>query len=107
MLMISCPVCGVSGDEEEFHYGGEGHIRRPASHDSQHVSDEEQRDYLYVRENPCGLLRERWYHRRGCGKWFHAVRDTLTQEILLVYPIIDSPANLDKLEADRAARKIQ
>ena len=102
MLIICCPVCGVAGDEEEFHYGGEGHIRRPASHDPERVSDEEQRDYLYMRENPRGLLRERWQHRRGCGKWFHAVRDTLSQEILLVYPITDPPPDLDGLQAGRA-----
>lgn len=104
MLIICCPVCGVAGDEEEFHYGGEGHIRRPASHDTS-VSDEAQRDYLYIRENPRGLLRERWLHQRGCGKWFHAVRDTVNQEILLVYPITDPPADLEKLEAERARRE--
>ena len=103
MLIICCPVCGVAGDEEEFHYGGEGHIRRPASHDPGHVSDEAQRDYLYMRDNPRGLLRERWHHRRGCGKWFHAVRDTLTQEILLVYGIAEPPPDLANLRPPRAA----
>ena len=104
MLIIRCPVCGVAGDEEEFHYGGEGHIRRPASHDTS-VSDETQRDYLYIRENPRGLLRERWLHQYGCGKWFHAVRDTVNQEILLVYPITDPPADLEKIERDRIERE--
>lgn len=105
MLMICCPICGVVGDEEEFRYGGEGHIRRPASHNPQYVSDEEQRDYLYIRENPRGLLRERWHHRFGCGKWFHAVRDTLNQEILMVYHITDPPADFDDIDTQRNPRK--
>ncbi|MFO1061925.1 MAG: sarcosine oxidase subunit delta [Dongiaceae bacterium] len=29
MLLITCPYCGPR-DEEEFSYGGEAHIARPA-----------------------------------------------------------------------------
>ena len=55
MLLIRCHVCGAEGDETDFHYGGEAHIRRPASHDPGNVSDEAQRDYLFLRRNPKGL----------------------------------------------------
>ena len=40
----------------------------------------EQRDYLFMRRNPKGLHFERWRCDRGCGKWFHAARDTVTME---------------------------
>ena len=54
MLLIKCPVCGVEGDETDFHDGGEAHVRRPASDHPDRVSDDEQRDYLFIRKNPQG-----------------------------------------------------
>jgi len=77
MLLIKCPVCGVEGDETDFHYGGEAHVKRPASDHPDRVSDGEQRDYLFMRKNPRGLHFERWRCDRGCGKWFNAARDNL------------------------------
>jgi sarcosine oxidase subunit delta len=93
MLKIKCPVCGVEGDETDFHYGHEAHIARPASHDPQHISDERQRDYLFMRRNPKGLHFERWRCDRGCGKWFHAARDTMTMEFKAFYGITEMPPN--------------
>jgi sarcosine oxidase, subunit delta len=92
MLLVHCPVCGAEGDETDFHYGGEAHLRRPATHDPAHVSDAEQRDYLFMRRNPKGLHFERWRCDRGCGKWFHAVRDTVTMEFKATYGITELPS---------------
>jgi sarcosine oxidase subunit delta len=78
MLMIPCPWCGPR-DETEFAYGGEAGVRRPADPDA--VSDAEWADYLFLRDNPKGPLRERWWHRDGCRRWFRIERDTLTNEI--------------------------
>jgi sarcosine oxidase subunit delta len=89
MLTITCPVCGAEGDETDFHYGGEAHIVRPATLDPEGVSDQAQRDYLYIRKNPRGLHQERWMCARGCGKWFHALRDTVTLEFKAYYGIQD------------------
>ncbi|QPC41976.1 sarcosine oxidase subunit delta [Kaustia mangrovi] len=91
MLLIRCPVCGAEGDETDFHYGGEGHLRRPATHDPEAVTDEAQRDYLYARRNPKGLHFERWRCDRGCGKWFHAARDTVTLQFRACYGITELP----------------
>ena len=91
MLLIKCPVCGVEGDETDFHYGGEAHILRPASDNPENVSDEAQRDYLYMRKNPRGIHNERWLCERGCAKWFHAQRDTVTQVISHTYLISEQP----------------
>lgn len=91
MLTITCPVCGVEGEEGDFHYGGQAHIRRPATHDPAHVSDTEQRDYLFNRHNPKGLHFERWRCDRGCGKWFHAARDTVSLEFRATYGITELP----------------
>jgi sarcosine oxidase subunit delta len=82
MLLIPCPWCG-SRDETEFRCGGEAHIARPAAPDA--LSDAEWADYLFMRNNPKGRLRERWVHSLGCRRWFNLVRDTVTHEIIAVY----------------------
>ena len=38
-------------------------------------------DYVYLRDNPRGPLRELWYHGAGCHSWLVVTRDTLTHEI--------------------------
>jgi heterotetrameric sarcosine oxidase delta subunit len=84
MLLIRCPYCGPR-DEVEFHYGGAAHVAYPA--DPAACGDEEWGRYLFVRENPKGPFAERWCHAAGCRRWFNAVRDTRTNEILRVYRI--------------------
>ncbi|HYM99399.1 MAG TPA: sarcosine oxidase subunit delta [Aestuariivirgaceae bacterium] len=91
MLTIKCPVCGVEGDETDFHYGHQAHIARPATIDPDKISDEQQCDYLFMRLNPKGLHFERWRCDRGCGKWFHAARDTVTMEFRATYGIGELP----------------
>ena len=86
MLLITCPWCGPR-DDIEFRCGGQSHISRPEPHDqvSDPVSDPVWADYLYFRDNPRGLLRERWHHAFGCRRWFNVVRSTVTHEILATY----------------------
>jgi sarcosine oxidase, subunit delta len=88
VLKISCPWCGPR-DEPEFRWGGEL-VVRPAPQ----VSDEQWAEYLFYRENPRGLVRERWLHAFGCRQWFIVVRDTATQEIRRTYAIAEAPAEL-------------
>ena len=83
MLLIHCPVCDQSLPELEFAYAGEAHIARPA--DPSTMSDEEWRDFLFVRSNPRGLHAERWRHIHGCGRFFNAVRDTVSDKFKLTY----------------------
>jgi sarcosine oxidase subunit delta len=81
MLILTCPVCGVTAEETEFHAGGEAHLKRfgPGS------GDADFEDYLFMRENPRGVHLERWRHVYGCGKWFHAARSTTTLEVFGTY----------------------
>ncbi len=51
MLIVHCPVCGIEGDETDFHCGGQAHIARPATSDPDNIADGEQRDYLFMRFN--------------------------------------------------------
>ncbi|MFF4563832.1 sarcosine oxidase subunit alpha family protein [Streptomyces sp. NPDC001435] len=82
MLLIPCPWCGPR-DEVEFHYGGQAHV--PYPEDPSALTDEEWARYLFFRDNPKGPFAERWSHAAGCRRWFNAVRDTATNEILAVY----------------------
>ena len=86
MLSIPCPYCGAR-DEHEFTYGGEAHISRPEN--AWTISDDEWADYVFMRQNPKGAHYERWYHGHGCGRWFNALRDTVTHAIVATYKIGD------------------
>lgn len=81
MLLLTCPNCGVSGEETEFAPGGEAHLKRhgPGSDDAEFES------YLFTRRNPRGVHFERWRHAFGCGKWFHVARCTVTLEVFGSY----------------------
>ena len=82
MLTLTCPYCGVAAEETELHAGGEAHLHRAGPD----ASDEAFESYMFLRENPKGVHFERWRHAHGCGKWFHAARDTVTMEVFGTYP---------------------
>ena len=82
MLTLTCPYCGIDADETDLAGGGQAHLKR-MSIGSQDADFE---NYLFTRENPMGVHFERWRHVMGCGKWFHAARDTVTLEVFGTYP---------------------
>ena len=82
MLLIRCPHCGER-PEIEFAYGGEAHIARPS--DPAAMSDQAWTDFLYMRRNPKGVHAERWRHTHGCARFFNALRDTRSDQILVTY----------------------
>ena len=59
MLRILCPYCGER-DQDEFHYGGEATVERPARPKSS--ADAEWSRYLFYRDNRRGMHLERWVH---------------------------------------------
>ncbi|MEO3414968.1 sarcosine oxidase subunit delta [Roseovarius sp. CAU 1744] len=100
MLILTCPYCGVTAEETEFHAGGEAHIKRfgPGSDDTQFHG------YLFAKENAKGVHFERWRHNNGCGKWFHAARCTTTLEVFGTYSAqtTEPPKDIrDKITAKR------
>ena len=84
MMQIPCPWCGLR-DEDEFSCGGQSHIQRPEV--PERVSDVEWSHYLFNRTNPKGLHLERWRHTIGCRQWFNVARDTVSHDIVAVYPM--------------------
>ena len=92
MFVITCPNCGER-DLSEFSYGGEADISRPEWRDD--MSDAEWADFVFMRTNPKGVFAERWNHAGGCRRWFNLARDTVSYEILAVYPMGAKPPKLD------------
>lgn len=81
MLQLQCPWCGPR-DELEFSCGGE----RATRPDPALASDGEWAQWLHVRGNARGWIREHWVHSRGCGQWFVAVRHTVSNVIASTTP---------------------
>jgi sarcosine oxidase subunit delta len=98
MLLICCPYCGPR-PELEFAYGGEAHIARPA--DPMSLDDEAWANFLYMRSNPKGMHAERWRHLHGCGRFFNARRDTVSDRIAATYPAGEPPP----VAADKETRR--
>ncbi|MBU2961816.1 sarcosine oxidase subunit delta [Citreicella sp. C3M06] len=101
MLILHCPCCGVDAAEIELTPGGEAHLKRfgPGS------SDADFEGYLFLRDNPKGVVLERWRHSYGCGKWFLAARDSVTMQVFGTYSAQtqEPPQDiLDRIEAARA-----
>ncbi|WP_226552881.1 sarcosine oxidase subunit delta [Celeribacter naphthalenivorans] len=83
MIQIHCPYCGETLPELEFAYAGEAHIDRPESPSAQ--TDEEWAEFLFMRQNVKGPHFERWRHVHGCGRFFNAVRNTITDRFYTTY----------------------
>ena len=75
MLLVPCPHCGPR-DASDLRYVGEA---GPRPHPSEATPDEWRR-YLYIERNPAGWLRETWYCRAGCRRYFVLERHTATNE---------------------------
>ena len=86
MLLLTCPWCGPK-DETEFSYGGQAHVAHPST--PADLTDQEWAEFLFFRDNPKGPFAERWVHSTGCRRWFNAVRDTRTYQVLAVYKPTD------------------
>ena len=82
-------------DQSEFSNGGEAHVARPKNPEKK--NDKDWSEYVFVRLNPKGIFNERWVHTHGCRKWFNAIRNTATDEILKVYKLNEEPPFVDRI----------
>ncbi len=82
MLLIPCPYCGER-PEIEFSYGGEAHIARPA--DPSRSATSNGRSSCICGPTPRARYAERWRHTHGCGRFFNAVRDTVSDFFVVTY----------------------
>ena len=95
MLLIHCPYCEEDRPELEFSHAGEAHIVRPK--DMAELSDEDFEKMFFIRDNPKGLGIERWRHAHGCGRFFNAVRHTVSDKFLKVYKAGETRPSDDEL----------
>jgi heterotetrameric sarcosine oxidase delta subunit len=72
-IEIPCPVCGPR-PYTEFSFGGEWRELDAADPDAEFAR-------VFLRENPEGPQRERWFHAMGCRTWTTVTRDTRTNEV--------------------------
>ncbi len=86
MLLIDCPFCGAHA-EIEFRYAGEADLARPSAA----AGDGAWIEFLYFRRNPMGLHAERWRHTHGCGRFFNALRDTVSDRFVATYKPGEAP----------------
>lgn len=94
MLLIQCPYCEEDRPELEFRHAGEAHVARPSP--ISEISDEEFETFFFIRDNPKGVTWERWRHMHGCGRFFNAVRDTVSDRFVVTYK-----AGLGKVAVER------
>jgi methylglutamate dehydrogenase subunit B len=81
-MRLICPYCGER-DAQEFVYRGDAAPVRPTVEGGSSDTGGEEGffDYVYLRDNPAGPIREHWYHAQGCRTWIVVTRDTRTHEI--------------------------
>jgi sarcosine oxidase subunit delta len=99
MLLIHCPYCQEERPELEFSHAGEAHIVRPSNIAA--ISEEDFEQLFFLRSNPKGLVYERWRHLHGCGRFFNAVRDTVSDKFLTTYRAGDARPDVSDLQDDQ------
>jgi sarcosine oxidase subunit delta len=97
MLLIRCPYCEEERPELEFRHAGEAHVARP-EHITE-ISDEEFERFFFIRANPKGVVHERWRHIHGCGRFFNAARDTVSDRFLVTYRAGEKKPTLEEQKA--------
>ena len=80
-MIIEHPLLGPRDAAEFVYFGDAAMIDRP---DGMTVDDTGMHDYMYLRDNPAGDIRELWYHEQGDRSWLVVTRNTITHEIIKV-----------------------
>jgi len=78
-MLIDHPLLGPRDAAEFIYLGNASLIDRPDWQD-ENAADKFY-EYLYLRDNPAGVIRELWFHEHGDRSWLVVTRNTLTHEI--------------------------
>jgi len=78
-MIINHPLLGPRDAAEFVYLGDASLINRPDIRSND--AAEQFYEYLYLRDNPAGDIRELWYHEQGDRSWLVVTRNTLTHEI--------------------------
>jgi sarcosine oxidase, subunit delta len=85
--------------EIEFRHAGEAHVARAA--DPSQLDDRAWAQFLYFRSNAKGVHAERWRHVHGCGRFFNALRDTVSDCLIVTYKAGEARPELPPHEQPR------
>lgn len=91
-MRLKCPLCGDRDRREFYYYGAEDYLHRPSDTAEPAAWD----NYLHLRDNPAGVLRDLWYHEAGCGQWLVVTRNTMKHEISSVELVAERTAEKAK-----------
>jgi len=78
-MIIDHPLLGPR-DAAEFVYLGDASLINRPDYDAENAATAFY-EYLYLRENVAGEMRELWYHEQGDRSWLVVTRNTITHEI--------------------------
>lgn len=78
-MIIDHPLLGPR-DAAEFVYLGDASLLERPNASKDNAADAFY-EYLYLRKNIAGFIRELWYHEQGDRSWLVVTRNTLTHEI--------------------------
>ncbi len=78
-MIINHPLLGPRDAAEFVYLGDASLINRPDN--MANDAAEQFHEYLYLRDNPAGVMRELWYHEQGDRSWLVVTRNTLTHEV--------------------------
>ena len=81
-MIINHPLLGPR-DASEFIYLGDASLIDRPDWNSENAAQQFY-EYLYLRDNPAGTIRELWFHEYGDRSWLVVTRNTLTHEIVNV-----------------------
>ncbi len=90
MLMLHCPHCDDTREEQEFTCLGEAFIDRPTEPTA--LSDEQWGEYLFMRSNHKGWTWEQWQHTSACRRIFIVRRHTVSYAISGSYTLANARA---------------
>lgn len=95
-MRLTCPYCGER-DRHEFSYRGDAAPQRPALRqlgrgEAALTAAKGMFEYVYIRENVPGRMRELWHHAGGCRAWLVVERDATTHAIGQIVPARDAKA---------------
>lgn len=90
-MRLTCPYCGER-DHGEFTYRGDAAPKRPPLRTlARNASalpepDPAMIDYVHIRENLPGFMRELWQHTGGCRAWVVVERNVTTHAVGAIVP---------------------
>ena len=93
-MIINHPLLGPR-DAAEFVYKGDASLLNRPDWQSENATSEFH-DYMHLRDNIAGEMRELWFHEQGDRSWLVVTRNTLTHEISKVELARDVARNISK-----------